>query len=68
MRARDLTALLLLAQYLLDQAPPLVAAPGKLTRLLDDVIAELETELDRTGAPSPDIERDQNQHPRRFRN
>ena len=68
MRARDLTALLLLAQYLLDQAPPLVAAPGKLTRLLDDVIAELETELDRTGAPSPDIECDQNQHPRRFRN
>ncbi|RYG35177.1 MAG: isochorismatase family protein [Burkholderiales bacterium] len=68
LRARDLTALLLLAQYLLDQAPPLATAPGTLTRLLEDVIGELEMELDRTGPPSTDFERDQEQHPRRFRN
>lgn len=49
LRAQDLTALLLLAQYLLEHAPPLVAAPITVARLLEDVIAELEVGLDRTG-------------------
>lgn len=56
LRAQDLTALILLAQYLLDQAPPLVSAPVTVSRLLEDVIAELEIGLDRTSKPAIDNE------------
>ncbi len=68
LRAQDLTALILLAQYLLDQAPALVAAPVTISRLLEDVIAELEVGLERA-APAPvDADTHFAQHPRRSRN
>lgn len=54
LRAQDLTALILLAQYLLEQAPPLASAPITVSRLLEDVIAELEVGLDRTVEPAID--------------
>jgi len=68
LRARDLTALLLLAQYLLDQAPPLVATPMTVARLLEDVISELEMEVAEVGPPPARATEHVRQTPRRSRN
>lgn len=47
LRAQELTALIILTQYLLDHGPAMVAASSTLAGLIEDVLAELEVELDR---------------------
>lgn len=68
LRAHDLTALLLLAQYLLDHAPPLVASPITVARLLEDVISELEMEVAGPGPSPTHMNEHVRQTPRRSRN